>query len=159
MLGNLLDALKRLLPGRGPDPDDADAATGTAESESGAVAEPAYKCSICGTPAASSDAECSLCGSTDIVPADTPHEDADGGLKGRGPAQSVSSDGLKTPDDVLSDRDLLSVYREHWERTDDGRSDYRVSLPEGGVEPANSKGEVRELLLRHYGPPAEDDVA
>lgn len=148
VLDRLARAIRRLL-GKGDS--DADAGGGSADSGEGAAE---YRCSVCGTPVADPDGECPLCRSTDVVPADGDGENGEpeAGSGGSPRETALAEDAAPTVGDVLSGRDLLAAHEDRWHREDGG---YRVSLPDGGMERAASKDEVRTLLFRHYGPPEE----
>lgn len=130
--------------------DDRDADTDAEHATSGGAAA-GYRCAVCGTPVEDTDDECPLCRSTDLVPAGGGPADAGTGIRGSPPGTTVTEGTAPTVGDALSGRDPLAAHGDRWTRTADGA--YRVSLPDGGTERVASKGDVRALLLEHYGPP------
>ncbi len=69
--------------------------------------------------------------SADAPPADPDPDDGDGGGK------------------LEEMMNLLETHREKW-READGEAPYEVDLPDGDVEPARTKDDVKALLFRHY---------
>jgi hypothetical protein len=152
----VLDRLRRWLGSLfGTDTDGAEADAGVVEpsDDSGETAD--YHCAVCGTPVGDPDGECSLCHSTDVVPADdaTTASAAESGLDaGSATEHSVAADTeaeQRLADLLAGDGDPMEVHAERWERADDGDG-YRVERPDGGTERVADETELRAVLGRLY---------
>lgn len=63
------------------------------------------------------------------------------------PAESIASGG---DDRLQAMMNLLDTYDEHWDESDAEDARYEVTLPDGGVEYARTKDDVRSILFKHY---------
>jgi hypothetical protein len=66
---------------------------------------------------------------------------------GPDPSQLSGSSGDDTLNEMMN---LLEAHEDVWEESDAGETKYRVELPEGEVEGAATKDDVRALLFKHY---------
>lgn len=65
------------------------------------------------------------------------------------PSPSTGADESAAGDKLEEMMNLLETHRDKW-REASGEAPYEVDLPDGDVEPARTKDDVRALLFRHY---------
>lgn len=123
-------------------------------TEAAGVQREERRCGICKTPVSAGESTCPLCGSSDIrsadavdtEPAPTPEPET---------TRSAGTDAtVERLAAVRGERDaVLSAYVDRYSGIADGESKYEVTLPNGSTTRVADRTELRETLLREYGPP------
>lgn len=130
----------------------ADAETEPDGIDASDATEPAYRCSVCNTPVADPDGECSLCGATDLTPIDesTADRETDTGLD----PDAIQRDSGTAPDvevarlRAIRAEAILGEHPGRWECIDDDQ--FRVHVADG-EHVVDSASEVAELLRESKG--------